>query len=676
MMERMICVINNNKVLEIVEKYKADFDNWWVNEEFKWQAVQHFQNHWNIEAEDFLEMVENALGKTYNLLDSFRHYPRGMIIEFIKCDAEAVRLMFRYLFDESKTIEERMAFFKNKAEELRQTYGVDKWKSHYQNSNAMSTYLWLRYPDKYYIYKYTEYVAVSKCVESDFIPKRKSTFDEIERAFKMYDEICDQLALDKELIEMLNNKLNESCYPDTHFKTLTIDLGFYISRELIAKEEQKKDENGYWPTLEYYNPNLTKEDWIKYLVEIEMPNHPCPMQMLKALKDIGGEASCKKLSEVYGGTPQYYVGCTTNLGKRVKKYFDLPPCMDGDADRLFAIPFYGRSLDGYYSYRLREELAAALDEVDLTDFALYHKELKKEDTLENDILKDVVVKNKYAKEEFLIEIYMQEDEYDALKSVLLKKKNIILQGAPGVGKTYSAKRLAYSIIGKKDDQYIEMVQFHQNYAYEDFVLGYKPNGNSFELKEGIFHKFCMKAKEDIENKYFFIIDEINRGNLSKIFGELLMLIENDHRDEEITLGYSGEKFSVPSNVYVIGLMNTADRSLALIDYALRRRFSFYELTPKFDSDGFKEYQNNFENDMFNTLIERIKKLNEHIIKDDSLGKGFCIGHSYFCNQKECTEEWMKEVVYFDILPTLEEYWFDNKEEIDYWTKELSGVFDE
>ena len=269
---------------------------------------------------------------------------------------------------------------------------------------------------------------------------------------------------------------------------------------------------------------------------------------------------------------------------------------------------------------------------------------------------------------------MTEAQYDRLAAVLKKKKNIILQGAPGVGKTFAAKRLAYSVMGEKDDDRIEFVQFHQNYSYEDFMMGYKPVENGFELKYGIFYRFCKKAANHPDKDYFFIIDEINRGNMSKIFGELLMLIEADYRDKKATLAYNGLSFSVPKRLHIIGMMNTADRSLAMIDYALRRRFSFFDMEPGFDSEGFIYYQNSFANETFNTLIERIKELNKEIAQDKSLGKGFCIGHSYFCNADDCTEEWMKDVVDFDILPMLSEYWFDESSKLQRWENILHGVF--
>lgn len=266
----------------------------------------------------------------------------------------------------------------------------------------------------------------------------------------------------------------------------------------------------------------------------------------------------------------------------------------------------------------------------------------------------------YTDSDFLSEVYMSASELQRLKALLRNKKNIILQGAPGVGKTFTAERLAYTLMGVVDKHRVEMVQFHQNYSYEDFILGYKPNVNGgFELKHGVFYKFCKKALNTPDKDFFFIIDEINRGNLSKIFGELLMLIENSYRGKEIKLAYTDELFTVPKNLHIIGMMNTADRSLAMIDYALRRRFSFFEMTPGFKTEGFKNYLDTLSNEQLNRIIDGIQTLNDVISKDDSLGNGFCIGHSYFCNQSEFSLDWLKNVIEYDIEPMLKEYWFDD-----------------
>ena len=280
----------------------------------------------------------------------------------------------------------------------------------------------------------------------------------------------------------------------------------------------------------------------------------------------------------------------------------------------------------------------------------------------------------YTPEDFLSEVYMDAERYGTLANVLRAKKNIILQGAPGVGKTFAAKRLAYSMMGVKDAERVMMVQFHQSYSYEDFIEGFRPNAQGFDLEKGTVYSFCKKAQDDSDNDYFFIIDEINRGNLSKIFGELFMLIENDKRGPRNTLQllYSHELFYVPSNVYLIGMMNTADRSLAMLDYALRRRFAFFELRPAFDTESFAAYQEGFASEKFDRLVACVVKLNEAIASDESLGDGFCIGHSYFCRMSpdDVTDEKLSEIVDYELVPMLREYWFDEPSKVDDWADKL------
>ena len=280
----------------------------------------------------------------------------------------------------------------------------------------------------------------------------------------------------------------------------------------------------------------------------------------------------------------------------------------------------------------------------------------------------------YPVEKFLGEVYMDRQRYDAIVGLLRAKKNIILQGAPGVGKTFAAKRLAYSMMGVKDASRVKLVQFHQSYSYEDFIEGYRPSGAGFELVKGVFYSFCRKAADDQDNDYFFIIDEINRGNLSTIFGELFMLIESDKRGPEykLQLLYSHELFCVPANVHIIGMMNTADRSLAMLDYALRRRFAFVELRPAFDSDGFREYCAGLDNSRFEALVREVVALNKAIAADESLGDGFCIGHSYFCNMKpeNCTDAALASIVEYELIPMLKEYWFDEPGKVREWADRL------
>lgn len=279
----------------------------------------------------------------------------------------------------------------------------------------------------------------------------------------------------------------------------------------------------------------------------------------------------------------------------------------------------------------------------------------------------------YSKDDFLNEVYMDEDTYNTLTELLEAKYNVILQGAPGVGKTFAAKRLAYSIMGQKDTSRVAMVQFHQSYSYEDFIQGYRPSKDGFELENGTFYKFCKEAEEDNERPYFFIIDEINRGNLSKILGELMMLIEKDKRGEKIKLLYSNEWFTVPQNVRIIGMMNTADRSLALMDYALRRRFAFFDFAPAFSSEGFKNYLAEKNSPKLESLITAVESLNNTISADESLGDGFRIGHSYFCTDGEITDEWLKSVVEYEVIPLIKEYWFDEPTKVRDWSATLRSA---
>jgi len=273
------------------------------------------------------------------------------------------------------------------------------------------------------------------------------------------------------------------------------------------------------------------------------------------------------------------------------------------------------------------------------------------------------------------DLFIPLDQFQRLISSLELRKSLILQGPPGTGKSFVARRVAWCLVGRKDNGPIEMVQFHQSYAYEDFVQGYRPTGaGGFELKDGVFHRFCERARKEKETPHVFIIDEINRGNLSRIFGELLMLIEADKRSKDyaVKLAYDEESFHVPENVYILGMMNTADRSLALVDYALRRRFAFETLEPAFGTDygraEFEKYvvKEGAEPNLARRISDRMGKLNEEIRDDKELGSGFRIGHSFFVPSPgdEPSEDWYRHIVDVQIVPLLREYWFDSPQRVE------------
>ena len=793
------------RLKDVLAQYKQSFvSTQWGNEKYKWEAVKWFQDNWDVNASDFPEMLSRSLDKTFNLLASNNNFPKGMIVGFAKAAPEEVRAMFIALFDESQDVFERMNAFKMQSSILLEKYGNGA-AQHYQYENAISTYLWLRYPDKYYIYKFGEVKTVSSELESDYRFKKGAYADNIRNFLRLYDEISAALKEDTELVNLFQSQLTDTCYPDPELKTLTIDVGFYISR-LYSQENAEKAEAASWFPSDY-TPGLTEEDWLALLGDDKVFTTGS-LEIMKRMKDYGGQATCTQLAVKYGETKNFYLTGSTALAKRVIEKTGCPVLTDdkNENSKWWPVLYIGRYAtkdeQGSYIWKLRDELSAALDKVDLSgielyvaaapgeedrgywwlnanpkiwsysdiavgevqSYTLYNEngnkrrifqnfldakagdmiigyesnpvkqivaigrvsaeqdgeklffekvegltspidyttlkecpELERMEYFQNpqgslfkltrgeyDFILDIIREENpvstdaaidaYTKSDFLDEVYMTEKRYENLVAVLRNKKNIILQGAPGVGKTFAARRLAWSMMGEQDDSRIEFVQFHQNYSYEDFMMGYKPVEDGFELKYGIFYRFCQKAANQPDKEFFFIIDEINRGNMSKIFGELLMLIEKDYRGTKATLAYNGLSFSVPKNLYIIGMMNTADRSLAMIDYALRRRFSFFEVEPGFDSEGFIHYQNGLNNETLNELISKVKDLNHEIALDKSLGKGFCIGHSYFCGRDICTDEWMHSIVDYDILPMLSEYWFDDPKKLQRWENILQGVF--
>lgn len=415
-----------------------------------------------------------------------------------------------------------------------------------------------------------------------------------------------------------------------------------------------------WSELEDYNQYLTKEDIRQALIELR-ESGTSQKNAAHAVWQFAHEISVGDLIIVKRGRSEV-------LGKGIVEsdyYYD--PEVSEEYPNIRKVNWTN---EGKWPHPGQAAMKTLTEITSYTDYVEQLMSLFEDEISEEDVDDVKAEYPPYTEEDFLSEVFITEDEYDALVGLIKNKKNVILQGAPGVGKTFAARRLAYSMMGEKDKSRVMMVQFHQSYSYEDFIMGFRPTESGFELKKGAFYNFCKEAEIDSDNDYYFIIDEINRGNLSKIFGELFMLIESDKRGAQLQLLYSNEKFSVPNNVYIIGMMNTADRSLAMLDYALRRRFAFYEMKPGFETDGFREYQGLLDSEKFNSLIDCVRQLNDRIINDDSLGEGFCIGHSYFCNLKEASDDVLASIVQYELIPLLKEYWFDEPTKVKEWSEKL------
>lgn len=692
-------MINRDKLKPVIEEYKTYFPMHWRNSinggvSCKWEAVKCFREHWDIDATDFADMLSQALAKTGSLLNAAHFFAGGMLIAMARAEGETVRQMFRDLYDDTQDLAQRITDFEAAAEKIRAVHDDGTWNSHYQHANAISTYLWLRYPEKYYVYKYTVCHDVAVTLEADFQPNGNGAAENVVQCYCLYDEIRGELCADAELSKLFADTIPDAANASEYLNTVTIDFCYYLS-QVYRKEKSAPPANdapadsaapSIWKISEGTDATGPSSGNKKIFMEHGVVVVHGETKALGTSGQTQGEAF---RLEIKKGDFFYlcYASSVQLLGQFTSdEAIENPEMGGGWYERPYRVIAKSKSTTLPYKDKLKwwtpnanttcvrvpddEENRGLFEKLLLMPyFGMTLYELKTASTKPD---------KTYGKTEFVREVYMNEREFDILSALLRENKNLILQGAPGVGKTFAARRLAYAMMGEKDDSRVKLVQFHQNYSYEDFVMGYRPDGSGFKLTKGIFYNFCREAQEHPDKEYFFIIDEINRGNLSRIFGELLMLLEKDYRGTEISLAYNGEPFSVPKNLYLIGMMNTADRSLAIMDYALRRRFKFYDMYPAFGSEGFRTYQKRLDNVLFDALIEQIKSLNREIAGDVSLGRGFCIGHSYFCGRtpQTCTEEWMYMTVEYDILPMLREYWFDEPEKVQKWEERLRGVLND
>ncbi len=822
---------------ETIEYYKNNIDKYWEGEKYKWIALQHFQDNWDLNADNFPEMWEESYSKAGNLLNGAMYYPYKMMCKFAKLHPDKVKGLFSTLYDENIPLSERIKTFHDGCDEMLKEFSVNrpKAKSHYQDLRALCVYLSFMYPDKYYLYKSRMYKEYAKSIGYE----ENSTHDDPDvRKYENFSSLCqliiDEASKDSELVSMQKDRENASVdfYKDGNLHLLAQTI-IYVWNQKYGETSVSTSETKsvYLPSIDEYSLGITKDDWKRFISEIENPIHKGCMRVLKCFVDIGGEASSEKLSEAYKGNPSIYTDSVTNTSRRALDYFGKEPWSDEDGECLFAIAFqwkYGSDNDpGKIIYRMRDELSEAIKELNLDDIELEYKK----------------------------------DEKSMNSSGI--GLNTILYGPPGTGKTYHVAYYAVAICDNipieevltwnvddvraryevlKDQGRISFTTFHQSYGYEEFIEGIRPVMESdstvdpeavtkeltYKIESGVFKRFCDKARnsyvsetnsdwglndnptvwkvslegtgdnktrtdcmengcirigwseygpditressyehggrvvlnafynkmkkgdiviscysseitdaigvitgdpewddsypvykrvrtvkwlvKDIreniiklnDNKpmvlasvykldvssedaleivkkyldspkkfadkknYVFIIDEINRGNISKVFGELITLIETTKREgakEEtrVKLPYSGQMFGVPDNVYILGTMNTADRSIALMDTALRRRFQFVEMMPDLDViDGLTIT----EGDVSLDVAEMLGIINKRI--EFLYDREHTIGHAFFASLLDVEMPTVSDLAMIfkkSIIPLLQEYFYEDYDKI-------------
>lgn len=741
--------IDESKLYSLIEIFKGGFKENFLEEKYKWEAVKHFQDNWNIDAEDFPTMLSYALSKTGNLLAATNFFPRRMIKQYATRFPEEVRGLFEGLFNESSDLKERIDAFIAGIEYIHKQWNGNGTLNHYQTFNAVSTYLWLRYPDKYYIYK----PSVAKLmfeklgVDIKLTPLRANA---VIRTYELYDYISKTLYKDNEFKKMLAESLADTCYSDEFMVTAAIDLGYYFKKQQKASATTLPSnlalETKYW----MYAPGENASKWSR-----------CKEQGIICIgwDEMGDLSQINTLSECRDGLRDVYENPDSSFMNDGLAIWEFSHVMqNGDiiyAKRGLSNIIARGIVKSEYIYDQSQEDFCHTRKVEWTHIGEW--------TLENIVQKTLTDITKYPDYVKKIETMITEGKNDNKQStqydekysyyinLLLKNKNLILNGAPGTGKTYLAKQIAAQIIFdgnvpedfEENEKFINQygfVQFHPSYDYTDFVEGLRPtlpnkDGNiGFERKDGIFKGFCKKTtlpetsflledsllmfKKDLVNigrlniksfrsstniqvelgekgvltvitpqsawtcsdkkmleylktrdchpndtytktigdyilenyhvnsssnvnpsKYIFIIDEINRGEISKIFGELFFAIDPGYRGKKgkVQTQYQNlitdesdpfkDGFYIPENVYIIGTMNDIDRSVECMDFAMRRRFTFKEITAE-------ESAKNMGVDP-----DRMTRLNNAISGIEGFNSSFHIGAAYFRGITDYEELW-------------------------------------
>lgn len=666
--------------------YKNNFSKIWEDENFKWKAIKCFQDNWDINAKDFLKMLDNSFAQTYNLLSSNQYFPLKMIKLYANYDCQKVRAMFLDLYNEDKDIIERISNFKKSSEDLCNMYTPGY--QHYQKENAITVYLWLKNPDKYYIFKFGEIKSVAEKLHSEYDFRKGAYENNIRNHIKLYDLICNILQDDFELKKIFYSHLDETCYQDPYMKTLTIDFGYYVANidSKIAIENievNNKLQSKNYPQLKnqiLYGPPGTGKTYNTVIKAIEITNP----ELIQKDKD-GNVENYELLKEKFDELKQQgqIEFVTFHQSYSYEEFVEgIKPELENGKELRYKLQ---NGIFKTICNNAKELLETKVKYNFNKDNISVYKILIPDESLfayciENDCVainwgNDIDISNCDSQEEIIAKI---PEDFESRKQCIsqlnlfklwidndLKNGKDVIVVIPGSMNTIKG-------IAKITGDYFynsDIENGHQqrkvDWIRKNINISSDSIYNSKFVSPTITGMFNDKINWDtflnlINNKNnskssnaVLVIDEINRGDVSKIFGELITLIEEDKRigkkhQMTVTLPYSREPFGVPNNLYIIGTMNTADRSIALLDTALRRRFDFEEMMPKPELLRGKDIEGVDLEQLLTQINDRIK--NEY-------DRDHQIGHSYLMGVEN--KEQLERAYKNRILPLLNEYFYND-----------------